>query len=64
MARKPKFGGRGPRQDRTERKRLEATNRNAAWAMLSETVKLDWLDSCWGGGQGASRQRARLQRGA
>jgi len=56
-----KYDGGGPRPDNTEIKRKEALERNEAWAKLSPVQQLKALDSRFGEGKGAARQRARIQ---
>lgn len=60
-ARRPKYGGGGPNPDQRGERRSEALTRNAAWAALSIEQKLASLDDRLGPGQGAEKQRARLQ---
>ena len=46
---------------RLARKRKEANARNKAWSTLSPTEQLSRLDARLGKGQGAKRQRERIQ---
>lgn len=59
-----KFTGGGPRPDQAAAKRVEAVDRNSAWAELSPQKQLAELDRRLGKGVGARKQRARLARSA
>lgn len=58
---KRRYIGGGPRPDRAKYKREEAEARAKAWAALSIEDKIDRLDRRLGRGEGAKRQRARLE---
>lgn len=53
---------RSPRPDGCEQRRAEATERQKKYDKLSIKEKIDLLDARFGPGQGAARQRARLQK--
>jgi len=55
-----KYEGRGPRPDNTAHKRAEAKERAEAWQKLSPVQQLKALDTRFGVGKGATKQRARL----
>lgn len=48
------------RNDRKDRRRKEAEERNARWAALTPAEQLAELDKRFGAGIGATKQRARL----
>jgi hypothetical protein len=58
---KRRYEGGGPRPDNNEAKRTEAAERQAAWSGLTPKQQLEALDRRLGKGQGAERQRARIQ---
>jgi len=57
-----KFTGGGPRPDRAKLKREEAKERLAVWTKFTPEQQLARLDSMFGKGKGAGRQRARLEK--
>ncbi len=57
----PGIGGRRHNPVMIETKRKEAQERNAKWAALSVREQLAALDRRFGEGQGAKKQRARLE---
>ena len=57
----PGIGGRRHNPVMIETKRKEALERNAKWAALSVREQLAALDRRFGEGQGAKKQRARLE---
>ena len=56
-------GKKGPRPDLVDFKRKEALERNEKWVKLTTKEKLDSLDDRLGKGQGAKKQRKRLENG-
>lgn len=54
------YEGGGPRPDNKAIKRSEAKERAEAWQKLSPVQQLKALDTRFGAGKGATKQRARL----
>jgi hypothetical protein len=54
------YEGGGPRPDNKAIKRSEAKERTEAWQKLSPVQQLKALDTRFGAGKGATKQRARL----
>ena len=54
------YDGGGPRPDNAAHKRAEAKERAEAWQKLSPVQQLKALDTRFGAGKGATKQRARL----